>query len=523
VDADLFGRRYEVLRSVSSTDGSEVCKARDREHDSIVALKFFAIDDPSRRQDMLAESEVLLRLPPHPGLPIVRYDFFVPGGYVIVMDWVDGADLARVLRERGNPGLRPPAVVDYVSQAARALDHLARGEPPVVHGDVKPSNLVLTPRGEIVLVDFGLPGLSGPARRAGTRGYVAPEVAPGSAPTPAADVYGLAATTVTLLTGHPPDGRRPLFEGVDPEDVRPFTLALRRGLTTDPAHRPATAGELAEALRAARKALWSGVVTFVVIGLADSSRLWDERPDLMPSVCARLDGIVTDTVDAAGGRVLKSITAGDVTWSVFREATPALQAARLMHRRVADERWAGEAPVSLCIGIHSGETDVQDGEYRGVTVNTAVRLSALSPGTGTAVSSATAGLLRSDVLDGCDLVDTGMLHKQSHNLPIHLTRFIARRIELDQLAARIRANRLCTITGPGGVGKTSSAGRRADPSVVSARLLGRRPCCCGHERARGRHSGHRGGCPGRRFGDIRGTQSWRGAGRGRTAVGLPER
>src|SRR5207253_1917225 len=92
----------------------------------------------------------------HPGLPVMRGDFSLPdGSSVIVIDWVDGNDLATVLEERGSPGLVATAVTEYVVQAAEALDHLHHHDPPIVHGDVKPSNLVLTPTGKVVLLDFG--------------------------------------------------------------------------------------------------------------------------------------------------------------------------------------------------------------------------------------------------------------------------------------------------------------------------------------------------------------------------------
>ena len=88
---------------------------------------------------------------------------------------------------------------DLLSQAAEALDHLHRHTPPVVHGDVKPSNLILTGDGRLVLVDFGIAGAAMHAPAAGTAGYLAPEILVG-AWTPAVDVFGLAATAWTLET-----------------------------------------------------------------------------------------------------------------------------------------------------------------------------------------------------------------------------------------------------------------------------------------------------------------------------------
>ena len=80
---------------------------------------------------------------PHPNLPLVREDFFDGDRYVIAMDWVDGIDLARVLQTRGRPGLAPTLVMNWMADAAAALTHLHTQTPPVVHGDVKPANLIL--------------------------------------------------------------------------------------------------------------------------------------------------------------------------------------------------------------------------------------------------------------------------------------------------------------------------------------------------------------------------------------------
>ena len=117
-------------------------------------------------------------MPPHEHLPLVREDFFDGDSYVVAMDWVDGTDLAKLVRDRGRPGLAPSSVLAYLAQAAEALTHLHSQDPPVIHGDVKPANLILTRGGRVVLVDFGLSSSANShRRRAGTPGYAAPELA----------------------------------------------------------------------------------------------------------------------------------------------------------------------------------------------------------------------------------------------------------------------------------------------------------------------------------------------------------
>ena len=85
---------------------------------------------------------------------------------MLVLDWVDGLDLGELLAERGRPGLPVSSVLRWAAQAAEALSVLhAHG---VIHGDVKPANLVLDRNGRVVLVDLGsssVPGGTGPQRR----------------------------------------------------------------------------------------------------------------------------------------------------------------------------------------------------------------------------------------------------------------------------------------------------------------------------------------------------------------------
>ena len=139
----------------------------------------------------------------------------------------------------------------YLSQAAEALTHLHSQVPPVIHGDVKPANLILTTGGQIKLVDFGISSAPNALRRrVGTPGYRAPELASDGAPSRASDVYALAATAFALLTGSAPSGVLPAWDGIEPSQAEQLEAAIRIGMATDPARRPATPGELIELLRA---------------------------------------------------------------------------------------------------------------------------------------------------------------------------------------------------------------------------------------------------------------------------------
>ena len=71
-----------------------------------MALKIRPVLDAASREELLAEARVLLALPPHPALPLVREDFFDGDDYVVAMDWVDGTDLATLLADAGGRGSR---------------------------------------------------------------------------------------------------------------------------------------------------------------------------------------------------------------------------------------------------------------------------------------------------------------------------------------------------------------------------------------------------------------------------------
>ena len=239
---ELLRERYEPLEVVGRGGEGEVIRALDHLHDRQVALKVRSVADDASRSHLLSEARLLLSLSPHPGLPLVREDFFVDERYVIAMDWIEGTDLDALLDVEGRPGLDPALVITYLEQAVEALEHLHTHDPPVVHGDVKPANLILTSSGRIVLVDFGLSSTpTDELRRAGTAGYVAPEVAAGATPTAASDVYSFAATAVTLLTGEPPSRGTPSWGAIERERIPALERIVRANLATDPERRDVSA------------------------------------------------------------------------------------------------------------------------------------------------------------------------------------------------------------------------------------------------------------------------------------------
>ena len=140
----------------------------------------------------------------------------------------------------------------WLADAAAALAHLHGHVPPIVHGDVKPANLVLTPAGRVVVIDLGGAAREGVARErvAGSRGFQAPEST--QAAVTAGDVYGLAATAVVLLGGDLGSGAAAAqLPGLAPPTARAVRRVLARGLSTDPARRQRSVRDLVAELASA--------------------------------------------------------------------------------------------------------------------------------------------------------------------------------------------------------------------------------------------------------------------------------
>ncbi|MBC8444742.1 MAG: serine/threonine protein kinase, partial [Chloroflexi bacterium] len=219
----ILWSRYKVVEFISQGGMGVIYKAEDLRLDGrMCAVKEMWTDTGTSAQDaeqvqqqFYREANVLARLD-HPNLPKVS-DYFAENGHdYLVMDFVPGKDLKQVMdeaRENGN-ALAEKQILDWARQILDALEYLHTQDPPVLHRDVKPANIRLTPSGTIKLVDFGLVKLLVPDQDCtvtvlqgrGTAQYTPLEQYGGDTghTSVRSDIYALGATLYHLLVGQPP-------------------------------------------------------------------------------------------------------------------------------------------------------------------------------------------------------------------------------------------------------------------------------------------------------------------------------
>ena len=225
----------------------------------------------------------------------------------------------------------------------------------------------------------------------------------------------------------------------------------------------------------------TGTVTLLLADIEGSTRLWETRPDEMTAAAARLDEAVSDAIAVYDGVRPVEQGGGDSFAVAFGRASDAVACAVELQR-------APLAPIRLRIGLHTGEVRLRErGSYIGPTINRTARLRDLAHGGQTVLSGATEPLIVDQLPPGASLTDLGtyllrdlprpervvqLCHPDlcndfpplrtpstvvPDNLPVQLTSFIGRQAEISRLRETLAGNRIVTLTGAGGVGKTRLA------------------------------------------------------------------
>lgn len=204
----LLNNRYRVIGSLGQGGMGAVYHAIDESLGVEVAVKENKIDDEDYNRQFKREANILANMR-HPNLPRVTDHFVTEDGQYLVMDFIEGEDLRERL-ERDGPLLEKEAMVIGVA-LCDALSYLHTQDPPILHRDIKPGNIKVTPSGHVFLVDFGLAKIDqdGSQTTTGARGltpgYSPPEQYGTARTDSRSDVYALGGTLYALLTGHPPE------------------------------------------------------------------------------------------------------------------------------------------------------------------------------------------------------------------------------------------------------------------------------------------------------------------------------
>jgi DNA-binding SARP family transcriptional activator/tetratricopeptide (TPR) repeat protein len=158
---------------------------------------------------------------------------------------------------------------------------------------------------------------------------------------------------------------------------------------------------------AALQSLPSGVVTFLLTDIVESSAMWEEQATAMAAALERHDAIVGEVVAAHGGTLLKSKLEGDATVSVFARATEGATAALAVLRALAGESWPAGKEPRVRMAMHTGEAFERGGDYFGPALNRAARLRSLAGAGEVLLSQAVAELVRDHLPAGVELRDRG--------------------------------------------------------------------------------------------------------------------
>ncbi|HEY0756041.1 MAG TPA: serine/threonine-protein kinase [Ktedonobacteraceae bacterium] len=266
---ELSTGRYKIERPVAAGGMGAVYRAIDVRFNRPCAVKEMLDDfqnDGDRVQAVewfTREATLLLDLN-HPCIPRVR-DFFVEEGrHYLVMDFIEGRTLGDVLEKEGNiagvngaRGVSEARARSWAQQVCSVLSYLHRQSPPIIFRDLKPSNVMVTDKDEIKLIDFGIARTFQQSPRSSTIimtiGYAPPEQLHGR-PEPRSDLYALGATIHRVLTHHDAANNKPtifhfpLLRALRPDVSMAFEQVIAKALDGNIEQRWASAADMERAI-----------------------------------------------------------------------------------------------------------------------------------------------------------------------------------------------------------------------------------------------------------------------------------
>ena len=224
--------RYIIIETVGEGGMGTVYKAIDTQtNDCLVAIKEMCLDHyrsyskQNAAQKLFRREARILSNLSHPNLPRVYAFFNENRRSYLVMDFIEGKTLAQLLKESTKAYLPVKDVLYYALQLCSVLSYLHQQTPPIIFRDLKPSNVMVTAKGHIYLIDFGIVRVfkanpSSDTQHFGTPGFASPEQYGNGQAGPRSDLYNLGATLHYCLTGKDPRLNQPtLFHFLPPHTL----------------------------------------------------------------------------------------------------------------------------------------------------------------------------------------------------------------------------------------------------------------------------------------------------------------
>ncbi len=207
--------RYEVVEILGKGGNGIVYKVREKNSDRILAVKETTLECEESRKCMEKETE-MLKMCFHPALPVVVESFWQENNHYLVMEYVEGVTLKEYVKRCGR--LSTDKMLEFASGIGEVLNYLHSRSQPVIYGDLKPENIIITEEEQVRLIDFGT-AVHEQDESTGcyaSPGYAAPEQLKGRLPDIRSDIYSFGALMHYMLTGEdpqlPPYTRRALSE-----------------------------------------------------------------------------------------------------------------------------------------------------------------------------------------------------------------------------------------------------------------------------------------------------------------------
>ncbi len=258
----LLAQRYRILSLIGQGGFAQVYKAKDTaQRNRLVAIKRISLRGLSAREmieatDTYNREITYLSQLRHESLPRIYEHFTDADHWYIVMAYIQGETLEDRLKSVRGGHFSLQKVLDIGLSLCNVLGYLHRQEDPIIFRDLKPANIMITRKGRLYLIDFGIARHYRPQEHKdtaplGSPGYAAPEQYGKAQTTIQTDIYGLGATLQTLITGKEP--LELLMESGPPDYPKELQALITQMLEPEPGKRPPGMYEVKRALQQLRE------------------------------------------------------------------------------------------------------------------------------------------------------------------------------------------------------------------------------------------------------------------------------